>query len=161
MAKTTKSASAAIRKPTPLNPQQEKFVRLLGTGSMTQQAAYEAAYGAGGKVAEVNAARLLSNARFRSRLAEIQAENAYAAQVTVGYISQELRNVYQLAVADRQYGAATQAMLGLAKLHGMLVDRSEIRAEIVNKPTLDPDAPQEMPLEDWAAKYSGNGAVRH
>ena len=58
--------------------------------------------------------------------------------------------------------SAGVAAVGLvAKLHGLIVEKQELRHEVVNKPTLDHDAPEEMPLEDWAKKYSGNGVVRH
>jgi hypothetical protein len=63
----------------------------------------------------------------KARCREIQEENSYAAQVTVGYISRELRRVYHLAVAEKQAAGATQALMGLAKLHGFLWDRQQIR----------------------------------
>ena len=138
--------------PTPLKPQQEKFVRLLAEG-MTQQAAYEAAgYAARGPSADKCASVLLRNGKVSKRLAEVQEEMAYASQVTVGYISRELRKVYHLAVAEKQTGGATAALMGLAKLHGFLWDRQQIEM-IVRKPSADPDAPDAMTETEWAEKY--------
>ncbi len=48
----------------------------------------------------------------------------------------------------------------IAKLHGLVVDRQELRAEVITRPSADENAPAEMSLEDWQAKYGGSsGAV--
>jgi len=127
---------------------------------MSQLAAYkEAGYAASGRgVADASASRLLRNAKVRSRLAEVQEENAYAAQVTVGYISRELRNTYLLATTEKQHGAATQALLGLAKLHGMIVDRAQIEA-VIRKPSFDPKAEETMSEAEWFEQFGSKTAI--
>ncbi|MEQ1955847.1 hypothetical protein [Mesorhizobium sp. CN2-181] len=45
--------------------------------------------------------------------------------------------------------------MGKAKLFGLIVDRQDLRAEIMRKPVADSDAPSEMSLADWSRKYGG------
>ena len=44
-----------------------------------------------------------------------------------------------------------------AKLFGFMVDRQQVRVEhTLRKPSADENAPAEMSLDDWQAKYGGS-----
>ena len=56
-----------------------------------------------------------------------------------------------------QVGAAVQATAMKAKLFGFMVDRQQVQVEhTLRKPSADENAPAEMSLEDWQAKYGGS-----
>ena len=56
-----------------------------------------------------------------------------------------------------QVGAAGQATAMKAKLFGFMVDRQQVQVEhTLRKPSADENAPAEMSLEDWQAKYGGS-----
>src|SRR6478672_1482665 len=56
-----------------------------------------------------------------------------------------------------QVGAAVQATAMKAKLFGFMIDRQQVQVEhTLRKPSADENAPAEMSLEDWQAKYGGS-----
>jgi hypothetical protein len=89
------------------------------------------------------------------RVRKLQCEAAAQSAVTVGSLTRKLDAMYSLAEANNQPAAGVAAVGMIAKLHGLIVDRQEVRAEIVRNPVADPDAPPEMPFDDWSRKYGG------
>ena len=146
-----------------LNARQEAFCRGLAEGKSQQQAYIDAGYDGDirERTAEASASRLLSNAKVAARVKELQAKHAEKSGITVKSLTDDLIRLRRLAEQNKQMSAGVAAVGLIAKLHGLIVEKQELRHEVVNKPTLDHDAPEEMPLEDWAKKYSGNGVVRH
>ena len=56
-----------------------------------------------------------------------------------------------------QVGAAVQATAMKAKLFGFMIDRQQVQVEhTLRQRSADENAPAEMSLEDWQAKYGGN-----
>ena len=108
-----------------LTPKQEKFVQAyhkLGS----QRKAYRAAYDAkntSDRVADNKACGLL---KIRVRLAELQAKVAAKTEITVETITKMLASSYQKASSAGQHGPATQAAMGLAKVHGLIIDKSTV-----------------------------------
>jgi DNA invertase Pin-like site-specific DNA recombinase len=93
-----------------------------------------------GKSAEVNASRLLSNAKngIAERVREIVGRGAAQAAVTVESLLSELDMVLAGAVDDRQFGAARAAIDSKARLKGLFVDKLEIAgAGEFSLPTVD------------------------
>jgi phage terminase small subunit len=110
-----------------LTAKQEKFVQAyLKTGN--QRTAYTQAYQPKGwKVESIDqtACRLLKNVKVHSRLKEMQERAASKTVVTVEKITEMLNNAYSLACKNGQTGPAVQASMGLAKIHGLVVDKRE------------------------------------
>ncbi len=139
-----------------LNARQELFVQNLVAEGMNATAAYRAAgYKGRGNTAEVGASEILRNPKVIKRVADVQAEHAKRTAITVDDLVAKLQLLYSIAVEDRQTGPGVQAIMGIGKLLGLIVDRQELRAEVVRKPVADPDAPSEMSTDDWAKKYGG------
>lgn len=138
-----------------LNARQEAFCRCLVEGVPASRAYEQAGYDARNNAAEVNASRLLRNAKVAKRLRELQVDAAHKAAVTAETVAAELDAAYKLAFANRQAAACVAASMGKARLYGLIVDRQELRAEVVRKPAADPNAPTEMSLADWSQKYGG------
>ena len=123
-----------------LNARQERFVQSLVAEGMNAIAYKAAGYKGLGNTAEVGAAEILRNPQVKIRLAEVQAEHAERAAITVDDLVDKLAHLYSIAVEDCQTAAGVQAIMGIGRLLGLVIDRQELRAEVIRKPASDPDA---------------------
>jgi pullulanase/glycogen debranching enzyme len=55
---------------------------------------------------------------------------------------------FDLSRAEKQGSAASQAALGIAKLHGLLIDKTHLETTL-RKPAAAPDAADEMTEAEW------------
>ena len=119
------------------NPRHEAFARAIFRGIFepnlypTRGTAYRAAgYRASGLrepggSAEVNASRLLKNAKILDRVRELQAEAAQEVKETIDKCVAELNEDRRDAKAQGQHSAAISAVMGKAKLLGLVTDKHE------------------------------------
>ena len=112
-----------------LTPKQEAACRAyIETGS--KSAAYRHAYSTENMKEETvwrRAVELFDNGKVAARLEALQAEHRRVHDVTIESLTKELEEARTLAIANGQASAAVQATMGIAKLHGLLVDRSEVQ----------------------------------
>ena len=97
--------------------------------SGNQSEAYRIAFDAENMKAETvhkRASELMANGEVKGRIAELQAQAAERALVTVQSLTQELEEARALALQEGQPSAAVSASMGKAKLHGLLVDKAEL-----------------------------------
>ena len=105
-----------------MTPKQEKFCMLyieLGNASEAYRQSYNSANMSPASV-NVNASKLLSDAKIALRLNALRAEHAERHEMTVDRISDMLIADRTLAHEIKAPGAAVAASMGLAKLHGRL-----------------------------------------
>ena len=119
------------------NPRHEAFAQAIFIGIFrpdlypTHGTAYNAAgYRAKnarkpGGAAEANASRLLKNAKIFDRIAELQREAAQDAKETVDKCVAELNEDRRDAKAQGQHAAAISAVMGKAKLLGLVTEKHE------------------------------------
>ena len=138
---------------TKVNAKQEQFLWLVVEG-MPQERAYASIYGEAKsrEVCATNASRLLTKANVIARRQELIEQRRAEQPITVKFLTTELLGVATQAKALGQAAAASGALMGIAKLHGLLVDKMQVDA-LVRKPTESPEAPAEMSEEDWLTKY--------
>ena len=117
------------------NPRHEAFVRAIFDGLFqpnpypTHGHAYVAVgyrakgVGEAGGSAEVNASRLLKNAKIFDRVKELQQEAAERTQETAEKCVQEHNQLRRDAHSDKAYGAAVAAVMGKAKILNLIVDQ--------------------------------------
>lgn len=143
---------------TDLNARQEAFALLLSTG-MSQGEAYRAAgYEAKGDSAYEASSRLAKSIKVQSRVAEAKAareqalvvRQAAAAVYTAASVSAMLAHSYAEAHRLGQVGAAVQASLGIAKLQGLLVDKTE---DVTRRASRSPSAPIEIEVDHWLTEH--------
>ncbi len=105
------------------NPRHERFARELAAGKTAEEA-----YAAGGyRPSRQNTHRLLTtNDDIRARLAELQGKAATKAVVTVESLCAELDEAKAAALKANQPGAAVSAIMGKAKLLGLIVDKKQV-----------------------------------
>jgi len=124
------------------NPRHEAFARAIFVGLFqpnpypTHGHAYVAVgyrakgVGEAGGSAEVNASRLLKNAKIFDRVKELQQEAAELTKETAEKCVQELNELRRDAHSNKAYGAAVAAVMGKAKILNLSVDQHQFRSEI-------------------------------
>jgi phage terminase small subunit len=110
-----------------MTPKQEAFAQAyVETGNASE--AYRRAYDAEDMKPEsihVTASKLLSNPKVALRVDALQAKHAKRHDITIDSITRELDEDRKGAREANQYSAAISAVMGKAKLHGLIVDKAE------------------------------------
>jgi len=114
------------------NPRHELFCQLIPQGvknGWSQADIYRrCGYKAAGHSAEVLASNLLKNIEVQRRIAEITAPAVRKARVTTETLIDQFDAVFDGAMSDKQFGAASSAASVKAKLTGFLRERMEVGA---------------------------------
>lgn len=103
------------------NPKHEAFAQARAVGKTADESYAEAGY----KPHRSNASRMSANDNIVARIKELQSASAERTLVTVESLTQELEAIRVVAVTEKQASAAVSAVMGKAKLHGLLVDKLE------------------------------------
>lgn len=104
------------------NPRHEKFAQALAQGK-TADEAYKTA---GFKANRGNATTLKANQSISNRVKEIQGRAAERVAVTIQSITDELDEIRKAAGDVGQHSAALGAVMGKAKLHGLLIEKKQV-----------------------------------
>lgn len=106
-----------------LTPKREKFAQCVASG-MDQSAAYRQAFNvrAGSKPSSinVNASKMMSDAKVRQRVEELRAPIAEAAQITLESHLADLMTLRNLAAKEKQMSAAISAEIARGKAAGVV-----------------------------------------
>ncbi len=108
-----------------LTAKQRRFVEEYVVDHNATQAAIRAGYSA--KTAYSIGHENLKKPEIAAAIAAEQARLRRRNNVTIGSMTEEMRENRDLAVANGQAAAAQQASMGIAKLHGLLVERTEVK----------------------------------
>ena len=133
-----------------LSEQQERFCRYIVEG-LNQRDAYKAAgyKTSTPEVTDAAASRLLRSVKVESRIAELRRPLTLRMEVTLESVTEMLREDRELARQNNQVGAAVAAAMGIAKLHGLVIDKAEVTDKTVytvsNRPKTD---------EQWATEFT-------
>ena len=147
-----------------LNPKQEAFAFHLARGLPMGEAYRLAGFRATGNHVFENASKLAKSTKVSTKVDQERAKLAEARMialqsgmiVTAQSVGAMLAEVFRNATADKQHGAAATAAMGLAKLHGLLVERTE---DVTRRATRDPAALREITVDDWMAAQQGQGLL--
>jgi len=127
------------------NPRHEKFAQGLAQGKPATEAYQNAGYAPNNG----NCIRLKGNERVGSRVAELQAEGAERAEVTLEGLIAEASEIKNKAMARGNYSAAVSALVIKAKLSGHWLDRAENKTSNVIYHISD----KPLSVEEWAEKW--------
>lgn len=108
------------------NQRHEAFARGLAEG-LSLVDAYERA---GYRRNDGNSARLKGDDRIRARVAELQQMAAQTTSVTVESITAELDEAKKFAKEVGAASAFVTAIMGKAKLNGLLIDKTEVSGSL-------------------------------
>ncbi len=108
-----------------MTPKQQRFAEEYVVDHNATQAAIRAGYSP--KTAYSIGHENLKKPEIAAAIAAEQARLRRRNNVTIGSMTEEMRENRDLAVANGQAAAAQQASMGIAKLHGLLIDRAEVK----------------------------------
>ncbi len=114
-----------------LTPKQEAFARKyveLGNASEAYRQSYDAD-NSSPETVKVEASRLLDNPNVALTVIKLQEEARERTLVTVESLTRELDEDRELARAEKQTSAAISAVMGKAKLHGLVTDKTKQTVE--------------------------------
>lgn len=77
-----------------------------------------------------NAYVLSKDSDVLTRLEELKAESRERCQINVEIMTMQLNNDHELAHDTKQASAAVAASMATAKLHGLIVDKQEVKSDI-------------------------------
>jgi hypothetical protein len=118
------------------NSRHERFAQALASGKSADEAYAEAGYARN----RCNAARLKTKENIGQRVAELQASSAKAVEVTVESICAELDAARELAERQRQTGPMVNAIMGKAKVCGLLVEKQQVLGQyVISDEAMSPD----------------------
>jgi hypothetical protein len=103
------------------------------------------------EVASVSASKLLRNAKVAGRIAELQERLAEKTVINLDGLTNELLDIKTKAVANGSFGPAVAAVVAVAKLHGFMVDKSEVT--VLNKPAPLPTKVIELSEDEWLEQF--------
>jgi phage terminase small subunit len=136
-----------------LNYRQEAFCRHLAEGLPQSRAYIEAGYASRGNAAEASASQLLRNPKVAARLTSLQAKAAIRSEITVDSLVAELDDLLRLAIECENPSAGVSAIMGKAKLLGLVVDKSEV-GTTMRKPAREATEERQMTLEEWQRRFA-------
>ena len=116
-----------------MTPKQQRFAEEYMIDSNATAAAKRAGYSP--HTAMEQGYQLLQKPSVKAVVQGLQAELRERTAVTVESVTEKLRAAYDMAKTNGQTAVMVQATMGIAKVHGLLVDRTE---EV--KPTVDMSA---------------------
>ena len=99
--------------------QSEAYRRAYDTKNMEAKTIWEAA------------SRLFNDSKVCARVLELQAIHAERHNVTVDTLTNELDAVKDLAMAEKQPAAATSAIMGKARVHGLVVGKKDQKRDLI------------------------------
>ena len=117
------------RKPVELSEKDKLFARLLHLGRPVPQA-YE---DAGFKPDRGNCYRLRRSARLQRYLASLEARVAKNHDVTVDSLIEELEDARKNAQRVNQPGSEVSAIMGKARLAGLIIDKREVKTNDIDR----------------------------
>ncbi|MBZ9954306.1 MULTISPECIES: terminase small subunit [unclassified Mesorhizobium] len=146
-----------------LNMRQERFCLGLAEGLPQSRAYIEAGYTARGNAAEVEASKMVRLPKVATRIAELRADAARRSEITVDDLVAELNLMLKLALATKNPAAGVTAVMGKAKLLGLIIDKAEVDT-VLRKPARSPTDDTRMSLEEWEQRFkpnAGSATRRH
>lgn len=131
------------------NPRWERFALFMAEGDGVKKAYKRAGY----KHEAGNAFQLAKKPAIALRVRELKESNRERHEVTVDTLVAELDSMVALSARTGQAGAGVAAILGKAKLLGLIVDRAEIEG-VMRRPLREPGEQKTMSFEEWQQKFA-------
>ena len=116
-----------------MTPKQADFVRLYFELGIASEA-YKQAYNSTGKPNTLHrkANELLKHPIIKSEIEAMQEQARERNQVTIDNVVDELEEARQLAKQSGNAAAMVSATLGKAKVLGLVVDKQELKSQVLN-----------------------------
>ena len=140
-----------------LTPKQEAFCNAYIETSNASEAyrqSYDVSPDAKPNGIWVDACKLLSKPNVALRVAELREENAKRNAVTVDSLTRMLKEDRELARSTDDPAAAINAVVAIAKLHGLVIDKKNVTSDNRHHHSAEPVSP----FAEHLAEMLGTGA---
>lgn len=97
---------------------------------------------------------LLARPEIKALIEKTRVRQRYRLRVTMETLTRDLRDAMDLARASDNASAFVQAVMGLAKLHGFLVDKFEGDIHLIPKPALKPGTDVLLSPDEWSRQWA-------
>lgn len=97
---------------------------------------------------------LLARPEIKHLIEQVRMRQRYRLRVTMETLTRDLRDAMDLARASDNASAFVQAVMGLAKLHGFLVEKFEGDIHLIPKPALRPGTDVLLSPEEWSRQWA-------
>lgn len=136
-------------------PNWERFAILVAKGVPPTEAYVKAGFildkKASGKIA--NPYRLMATPQVKARIQELQKKQAARIGISVEHLCMQLDDMLRLAKRVKHPAAGVGAIMGKAKLLGLVIDKAEVDGT-VRRPMREPGEVKQMTLSEWQSKFS-------
>jgi phage terminase small subunit len=136
------------------NARYERFAQNLATGIPQHEAYTKAGFILKPSGHRTDASKLARKPEIADRVKELLERQAKRLDITVDTLVGELDLMYKLALATKQPGAGIGAIMGKAKLLGLVVDKAEVESSTVRRPMRTPGTDKKMSMDEWQKKFA-------
>ncbi|MER8619179.1 hypothetical protein NKG99_20470 [Mesorhizobium sp. M1409] len=136
------------------NIRHERFCLLVAKGKHAADAYAQAGFKASNPdLTSRSASKLLKRDDVTLRLRELQAKEAKRLNVNVDLLVFKLEEMFKLSKRTKQPAAGVGAVMGMAKLLGLVVDKAEVEGTL-RRPMREPSDVKQMSLDEWQRRFA-------
>lgn len=141
------------------NPRDERFAQNLAGGLPQHEAYTKAGFKMKPSANRADASKHARRPDVAARVKELLERQAKRLDVTVDTLVGELDMMYRLSIATKQPAAGVGAVMGKAKLLGLVIEKSEVETT-VRKPLRNSASDKKMSMDEWQKKFAPEGSVQ-
>lgn len=135
------------------NPRYERFAQNLAKGMPQHKAYTDAGFSMKPSSNRTDASKAAHKPEVEARVKELLERQAKRLDVTIDTLVSELDVMFKLALATKQPAAGVGAIMGKAKLLGLVVDKAETETT-VRRPLRQNSSDKKMSMEEWQKKFA-------
>lgn len=134
-------------------PREERFAQNLAKGMPQHKAYTEAGFSLKPSANRTDASKKAREPHIAARVKELLERQAKRLDVTIDSLVGELDVMFKLALATKQPAAGVGAIMGKAKLLGLVIDKTETETT-VRRPLRQNGSDKKMSMEEWQKKFA-------
>lgn len=135
------------------NIRYERLAQNLASGLPQHEAFTKAGFKMKPSANRSDASKAANKPEVKARVAELLERQAKRLDVSIDTLCAELDVMYKLSLATKQPSAGVGAVMGKAKLLGLIVEKAEVDAT-VRRPMRHPGDDKKMSMDEWQKKFA-------
>jgi len=135
------------------NIRYERLAQNLAQGMPQHEAFTKAGFQMKASANRSDASKAANRPEIRARVAELLERQAKRIDVTIDKLVEELDLMFKLSLATKQPSAGVGAVMGKAKLLGLVIEKAEVETT-VRRPMRTPGDDKKMSMDEWKKKFA-------
>lgn len=136
------------------NIRYERLAQNLAKGLPQHEAFTKAGFQMKASANRSDASKAANKPDVRARVNELLERQAKRIDVTIDKLVEELDIMFKLSLATKQPSAGVGAVMGKAKLLGLIIDKAEVENSTVRRPMRNPGDDNKMSMDEWQKKFA-------